>query len=401
MITTEKTDQGFDIKSKVDHRNGIAFGGAEGPLYKSSNYYIFDARKGATPLLVGAKSVVASSPNRDNYKDFEKQNPVKYYMPIWSLTELSLLREHCFKEEVAQEEMEDRFSYYGGVPRSCLVGTFEKGNWQSIIDDCADVGTVMKMIGRSTVADSDKALIHHRLVHLVPSEDYKRVTLQFGSQKICDAFLMAHHKNVEEAFIFFIKTKTDAIYAGLRGQLFEAYAHRIIAAGGSFKILNLTDVTATTTELVLPPADIEYFSDIPKIVSFNSSGSSSGSSSSSSSSSASNNELKPKYFIPQSKKFAVVDSFSDDGLFQMTVSDKHPIPHHLLKKLLDTLKYNDKPRLYFVVPEDNELKLQKYLTTKNNVMETQPVTPPVEQFALYISMAITDKEENSNKKAKI
>jgi len=384
MITTKKTDQGTEIMVAVDQRSVNAFSHASN---NQANYYIFDAREVEKPLLVRAKTVVASSPNRKNYKQIGKLGEQRYYMPPWSYEELLLLHEHCFDETVTEEQLDERYGYYGGVPRECFK-RFDVG--ENIIQGC-DAEEVMKMIGSTTVADQS-SWIAHRLIHIVPSDDYKRVTIKFGSQKICDAFVSQYYDTCESRFISFINTKTDAVYANLRGQLFEAYAHRLIASGGIFNVRELTSGKNQKSKIVkFPKADTEYFSDMSSCVSCSSS------SSSSSSVSGSNHGNDPKYFIPISKSFAVIDSFSDAGLFQMTVSSDHPMIKNHLEEYLKILKLTN-PRFYFVVPEDkfDSFKYQPYHSTKNTLLKKQD--PIVSQFALCIP---TMSALQSHKKPKV
>jgi len=353
--------------------------------------------KKVTPLLVNAKSVITSSPNRENYKDFEKSLSIKhYYMPTWSYDELLLLHEHCYNKGGQRDRtnFERKYAYYGGVPRFCINVDmeFNLGDWERIINDCS-VENVMKMIGRGTIADSQTNVINHRLIHIIPNANYESATLQFGSQKICDAFLAQYYDCVETEFIKFIETKTDTVYASLRGQLFEAYAHRAIAAGGEFLTRNLAK--KEQNNVTFPATDIEYFSGhLPTGLA---SSHASSSSSSSSSASGSNYETKTKYFIPHSKNYAVVDSLSNDGLFQMTVSEKHPLLNHHLQELLRNLTFDGKPSLYFVVPEDKfeNFELQNYNGIDGKKLKVQPST--VEQIALCIKMS----KSGSRKKQKL
>jgi hypothetical protein len=395
-IETTMLDKIPRVLCDVDIRSVSAF---ESCLNKTTNYYLFDAREGATPLDVLAKSVVASSPNRNNYKEFDKRHPIKYYMPAWSYDELLVLREHCFST-IQEQELEERYIHYGGIPRDCFVGMFSKHDWKSIIDGC-DPGSVMNMVGRATVADSDSNVLNHRLVHLVPNEDYLSVTLKFGSQLICDAFFVAYHDRVKDSFVCFINTKKDAIHAGLRGQFFEPYAHRMISEGGTFKIRSLGAKNQTAGDRLT----LQEYEEV-RIENESNQGVTFSGPSSSSSSSSSLSASDRKYFIPFKRNYAAVDSFSSDGLlFQMTVSENHPIKRHLLKTLLKALdggpvntkeqkikktQTNVLPHLYFVVPADkfDVFKRQNYVGTHGKILEDQ--TPLVEQFALCISMANDD-----------
>ena len=88
MITTKKTCQGTEVGYTLDYRSEDAFSHA---LNNQANYYVFDARaEGKEPLLVRAKTVVASSPNRASYKQIGKQLGVQFvYLPTWNYEELA------------------------------------------------------------------------------------------------------------------------------------------------------------------------------------------------------------------------------------------------------------------------------------------------------------------------
>ena len=116
--------------------------------------YLFDTAGDAPrePLQVNAYTVVASSPNRANYKQFHKRVRSKIYLPCWSLDELKCVLE--FFPHITDKVLDERFLQFGGIPRYVLpppddlaAGVSEieldiaikQCNLQSILDSAGDI----------------------------------------------------------------------------------------------------------------------------------------------------------------------------------------------------------------------------------------------------------------------
>jgi hypothetical protein len=59
-----------------------------------------------------------ASPQRENYKEFKKYPAVKtYYMPPWTVEEVNLVWTKYHSTALTKQQVDDRFSLYGGIPR--------------------------------------------------------------------------------------------------------------------------------------------------------------------------------------------------------------------------------------------------------------------------------------------
>lgn len=93
-----------------------------------NNFYVYDARPRATPVLVMyAKALTAASPNNDHYSQQRKQLRFRrHFMPVWGLDELQRCREHCYNEPgITEESVAHMFGLVGGTARHVFVETPE------------------------------------------------------------------------------------------------------------------------------------------------------------------------------------------------------------------------------------------------------------------------------------
>ena len=131
----------------------------------------------------------------------------------------------------------------------------------------------------------------------------------------------------------------NPLLSSIRGGLFEAHAHLRLCSGETFKTRLLSgpgpgsgnDETSAYFGR-LPTRDVSHVNDI-----------------------------SPGYYCrPVAKNFESIDSLiAPNKLFQITVSDKHPIKHNGLEKLKDKLASSGEIRLYFVVPSDRYSSFQR------------------------------------------
>jgi len=111
--------------------------------------------------------------------------------------------------------------------------------------------------------------------------------------------------------------------APLLENLFEAYAHRILSAGGEFTVRSISKDSLSSV-IKLKQLKIDRFYEIDQC------------------------KDEEKYFIPWNSNYPCIDSFIPNvGHFQMTVSLDHPIS----KKMTDIVKDTGERRIYFVVPQ--------------------------------------------------
>lgn len=99
-----------------DGRDCLAF---RSELMLPQNFYVYDARPGATPMDgIFAKILIAASPNKQHYSQLQKEPTfARLFMPTWDLDELQLCREHCYSG-ISAVSVAHMYSMVGGVPRA-------------------------------------------------------------------------------------------------------------------------------------------------------------------------------------------------------------------------------------------------------------------------------------------
>jgi hypothetical protein len=152
-----------------------------------------------------------------------------------------------------------------------------------------------------------------------------------------------------------------------RGDVFEAYAHRVLRDGGTFTVRNLqTGIESTIFITRSAPRKFTTLIDLQTVCA---------------------TSTQSTYAIPSDRNFPVIDSVIVPGgqLFQMTYSLSHPLSMHHLESILSTVQSQHHPTsLYFVVPSDQFalFQEQKYLTKKGKIAKRLPLL--VSQTTQYV-----------------
>ncbi|KAI9104631.1 hypothetical protein DFS34DRAFT_203792 [Phlyctochytrium arcticum] len=166
------------------------------------------------------------------------------------------------------------------------------------------------------------------VLHLWTEKPYVDKMVKFASIPMADKLLRLCGESLQEKIRHFISAAADiSNLAGLRGTLFEAFAHRRLMRGGKFTIRNLS--TKKEDELVLSPiGETVVFKDFNEIV-------------------------DNTYNRPISRSLTSVDSLDPPlKLFQMTVSYEHEIKGSGLELLKDYLDSEQPLQFFFVVPTE-------------------------------------------------
>jgi hypothetical protein len=148
--------------------------------------------------------------------------------------------------------------------------------------------------------------------------------------------------------------------------LFEIYGHRVFSAGGRTLKCRCLEDDATVTEIMLDALNSQRITfgmnTIPTAVA-----------------------LAGSYYEPTDEdNFPVVDSLSLQGMFQFTVSAKHPI--HGVEIRGKLCKLYDEPKLCFVVPPHRFDKFKKQsFKAKQGAIEVGPVAG-LKQYVLELSV---------------
>ncbi|CAG8543050.1 4893_t:CDS:2 [Ambispora gerdemannii] len=335
-------------------------------------YYLLDTMEPQIKLC-NARKIVVSSPNRERYKEYEKGKLVDTrIMPTWDLEELEILQSiiHLNTDFIKLREL---YSLWGGIPRY-VVEKAEMESSQRLLEVAlatADFDKIIQSIGN---IDSKKD-VSHRLIHITCDEKYLQTGVIFASKWIADNLLDRFEQLCfEKVKSFLFGNGGQSACSGLRGQLFEAYAHKVLVRGNkSYRVRNLEDGKEfqkhfTACEHVL-------FTQLSNI---------------------NRTEHKGKYCQPKSRTFCAIDAFilgqsnTINTLFQMTVSSNHPIKAHELEKVMNIGTSHDLYEFYFVVPPEiwNDFTKQKYVnlndTNRKRLGHLSQITQYVLEMPLYL-----------------
>ena len=358
-------------------KNGEIFEGKRGdpvfkaPLADSSAYYLFNCGGSIgtmTPLLesVGAVTIAASSPSEDHTKELSKTRHCVYYMPMWTLDELQLCRVEC-DLPLPQAVVADRFAVWGGAARQILF----TGDDEALSNQLETALTRFKENPQDvlkSVGSTDTRMVSHKLLHYnVDKTSFKKYSIVLASDYIGDRMCDMNLKGVVERIA---NLQTDTQENGLRGRLFEHFAHRVLplgskAFGDTAKLrLKMSPFPLGGKDVPIPDVassrDIRRISDLLVVLP-----------------SDSNIYLKPT--VPN---FPVVDSLVTPRTgYQITVSKMHDIVINPFIAMLDKLGCTKelKFRLVWVVPADVNFKYKKLPAT---------ITDRVEQFILKLPLLV-------------
>jgi len=206
--------------------------------------------------------------------------------------------------------------------------------------------------------------------------------MRFASKFVEDGVLSRIYEARRADFLTFIFTSSVGApaVAGVRGPMFEHFAHHRLPRGGTFRVRPL--IAGGAVENWVIPALAHYsVADLAHL-----------------------SLQHLRYAQPKGSNFAALDSFADYDPaflvgFQMTVSPSHPVKARRLEAVLAQLGFTTKPqanarklRIVFVVPPDifgDFTAPQNYLCAKKQALQNVPaiISKNCEQFVLELPMS--------------
>ena len=279
-------------------------------LARPSTVYLVDG-KGVKE--VEAPTFVFCSPNKKkNYGEYRKARGVDVrYLPVWSLQQLLVARHlfyHHVSEEhrVSEELMLELYAKWGGVPRVVLEKArdvaYQCVDMEAALSKPIPLSAILAMVGEVAFSDDFSS----KVFHLDVEPDNIRVKVVFASQWIADTLVSKAGQQAEAVVREFLSAQAlNPQAAGMRGQVFECFAHKQLQRGGKFTVRDLSDNGhAAAAEETWDPMRYQEFSSVTEV---------SGS-------------PAALYMVPRAKNNKAFDAVRPprDAL-QMTVSARHPI----------------------------------------------------------------------------
>jgi hypothetical protein len=337
-------------------------------LAEVSTWYLVDESVFPGPWRVEARTLVFSSPKRENYRLVLKATASTIrFLPVWSWEEIDSCRQLLYPADPGRtrEAVQEAFSRWGGIPRFVLekVGdasaqeelqkAFSAKNLDEVVKSVTDIETASEA--------------SHRVLHIITSAPYLKSSIEFGSDyiraRVTDYLLSRQRAELS----FFVSRETDPLFAQLRGDCFEALAHEKLVAGGEFPTRLLPGAGGSVIRS-LPSARLRRFpgkkpEDLASLCSM----------------------PAGDYCRPLFGNFPVLDALILPGmLLQMTVSVKHGVDEAKLARILDVLSLKS-AELVFVVPPDKFDEFEAY-KFKDAALGTR-----ITQLALCVSFDVVIK----------
>jgi hypothetical protein len=362
VLYQTKTKDSYYLFSSTGVLVGNSFEFLE-ELSDSNNWYLVD---GIPPTEQYAFTLLATSPRKDNYKEFLKLGAsTQRWMPVWSFEECEECRKYIFTN-ITTQELINLYDMWGGIPRYILE--FAKDSAIQLTLEKAIATSELRKV-QSSIGEIDSPdEISHKLIHIIVGDDYLTTQISFASVYVARKVAERYEKNEKDKLkIFLASSEGLGPFGSLRGILFEGYAHNILLRGGKFRIRCLTGKNSGKKyKLKLDPSQEKVLYSVNDI----------------------QHLKKNEYGRPASKIFESIDSvFREDSiLFQITVSTSHPVKLHGLKEVIKYLPTTTEIDLYFVVPPDiyPNFKEQNYINKKNTKSASSPDN--VVQYALEIPL---------------
>jgi hypothetical protein len=351
------------------------------------------------PNIGNVKTILFTSPDKSIYKYFKKENGLLLYMPIWTWDEIFYTHSNISRyNEIPIQKIFDLFLKCGGVPRSLFIEI--EGAIKNLDDAIrsSDIKSMIYSVGTSQQSkDTSNLVVHHTVVEnttrkieydkytgktdLKPAiaEKYINPILRFASDYVAEEILtnIKIMANDDAKYFLIASIGSDkGMLGSIRGHMFEAFAHRQLSRGGDFKIKSLIDENNfIQTESIFPikRKNAKIFYNTSQIIS-----------------------LGPDdYGLPITKNYQSIDSLIIDNnlyLFQMTVSNSHPVQQQQLLNIINYFPGNNKDiYLIFVVPDDikcNWKYKQSYLTEHQVVSQRVPkeIQDRVKQYVIGLDL---------------
>ena len=185
-----------------------------------------------------------------------------------------------------------------------------------------DLQKLAEVAVSNDVSGSSRFKTSHRLLLMDPHPDLTKFQFIPSSTKIAGQILRKQFENdLKDA-----QSLMGKMSGAHHGLVFEPFAHFVLSRGGNFTIRNLE--TNAQSELQLAPREEQEVH---------------------------NHELEglylaaDKYYEPTDPTFAVIDSWTNTDMFQMTVSLSHPVKS--TSKQFKALQGKGPNRIIFVVPK--------------------------------------------------
>jgi hypothetical protein len=197
--------------------------------------------------------LVVTSPTPERSLAINAQgDALSLYMPFWTFEEVTSLliarkgEGQVSKEELAQLQM--RYVRFGGIPR--YIAAVNRSHAEMVeLSEQSTQAAIQQLSGpmMTLAVNPWSALpqVSGRIIHLVPSADFKRATKTFGSEMIERQILIQFHRDQRHTWSLFAESvRCVNGFAQMVGVRSEIWWHSALQAGGMFTLEQLFNKTS-------------------------------------------------------------------------------------------------------------------------------------------------------------
>jgi hypothetical protein len=216
-------------------------------LKQRATVYICDVggRGSPEPTVCQALSIVLSSPDAAHYHEWLKlKKKPTVHMPSWSLEEVTAVVPTIYPQRYLSDGVTSiypaRFKKFGGIARTIFSvdedSRLEK-ELTAAVESC-DLDTLLQSIVTVTRLGPLQQLVDFVIgSNEDGTPDFRTASMDFASDDICERVMEEKEKRDSNQIVSFLASsagKSDV--ASMRGKVFEHWAHRVLAAGGEFRL---------------------------------------------------------------------------------------------------------------------------------------------------------------------
>ena len=152
-------------------------------------WYLLDVSEGKSADRIAlpgcSRTIMFTSPDEAAYKEFVKQDCVKYFMPLWSKDEANKARQ--LTTSISGEVFSERWDKYGGVARALFASDQELLTYEVRVEEALttlDAQGNFNYLGEMNGTSSIKHLLFYLEVDTDPTNLFRRGHLNFGTDYI-------------------------------------------------------------------------------------------------------------------------------------------------------------------------------------------------------------------------
>lgn len=218
-------------------------GSFDDQLKQATTVYICDVggQGSPEPLICAAQTIVLSSPDDSHYHEWIKlKKKPTVHMPSWSSDEVTAVVPTIYPQRFLPDGVTSiyagRFKLYGGIARTIfspdtddrlekeLTTAVESCNLNMLfrsIETGDRLGPLQQLIQFEVGTNADGTL------------DYRTARMDFASDDICERVMKEkEERGANEVVSFLTSSAGKPDVAGMRGKVFEHWAHRVLSLGG-------------------------------------------------------------------------------------------------------------------------------------------------------------------------